>query len=127
MKTPAEKIDEYAHMSKMGEIVKFLIGCWLEHVFQENTERTPEELLEVLSARPDASDHVKRFLNCAVKTAFANLTAVEMLAGKIKAKKLENRGEDWLMDRTIAEPLDKRVACVISEGKFWDWSLTQIS
>jgi hypothetical protein len=127
MKTPGQKIDEAAHMSKMGELVKFLIACWQERVFHENPERTPEELMDVLMARSDATERVRMFLSHATKTAFANLTAVEMLAGKIKAKKLENRGEDYLMDRTAAEPLDKRVACVISEGKYWDWSLTQIS
>jgi hypothetical protein len=122
MTAAQEKISVYASMSQMGELVKFMIGCWQEHVFQEK-ERTPEELLTVLEARPDWTERVKMFITHAAKTAFADMTAIEMLAGKLKVGKLETRGEDWLQDRTMADPLDKRVARVISEAKYWDWSL----
>lgn len=109
----------------MGPITKFVLAVYEDGVLNE--EHTPEELQAKLLVREGVDDRVVMFIRHATKTAFANLTVYEMLAGKIKAMKLANRGEDYLMDRTIAEPLEKRVACVLREAKWWDqqWEMRQ--
>jgi hypothetical protein len=110
----------------MGPITKFLTEAWTDGFFAQDFE-TPEALRDALEVREGSNEDIMRFIKCAVKTSFANLTAYEMLCGKIKAAWLAERGEDWLQDRTIAEPLDKRVACVIREAKWWDYQVEQAS
>jgi hypothetical protein len=72
----------------MGPITRFLTNAYSNGMFVFASTRTPEALLKILGEAEGADDNIRRFLAHASKTAFLNLTAIEILAGKCKQSKL---------------------------------------
>lgn len=101
-----------------GHLVRFLTNAYCDHTFK--FDMTPEELLAKFDARPGADDHSHRFLTHATKTAFLNLTVVEVLAGKMKATRNEPGEFEFLRGKLFEQSFDERLALVIREAAWWD-------
>jgi hypothetical protein len=104
----------------MGPITRFLTNAYSNGMFVFASTRTPEALLKILGEAEGADDNIRRFLAHASKTAFLNLTAIEILAGKCKQSKLDAYGMDYLQQMTLAATFPDRLARVIREAKEWD-------